>query len=480
MGLNRLWVFLAVALPVVASLLASMSTVDLAYHLRAGAEILSTRAVPAVDTWTFTAAGQPWVDQQWGAQAVFAVTERLGGWTGLAILRAALTGVIFACVTLIGLRRGLDARTAALLAIVVFFVAAPAMALRPQLIGMACLAVVLLLVTDRRAHPRALWLVPVVVAIWANLHGSFFLGPVVLGLAWLEDLHDRVPNPHRTLLVAVVSVAAACLTPFGPSVWVYAVALSVNPEVTSRITEWQPTSVRDVPGILFFLSALGVVVLIARRGRATSWPTLAWLAVFFAIGVYAQRGLAWWPLGAAAAIAGTLIPPSTAEGAPGHPAHPPPQPGRRRRPDPRRHRAPSGLAPARSRHATPVAVLADAPPGITAALREASQPGDRDLQPAGLGLVVRLHAPRPARRHRLPHRVLPGRGLGRLRAGARRRRRLAGDPRRAGTSTWWSSKATTAPGSAPGSSAKAGASSTATPTGASSRQEPSRTIGAVT
>ena len=213
----------------------------------------------------------------------------------------------------------MDARTAALLAIVVFFVAAPAMALRPQLLGMACLAIVLLLVTDRRAHPRALWLVPVVVAIWANLHGSFFLGPVVLGLAWLEDLHDRVPSPHRTLLVAVGQRRRG--VPYA----VRAVgvglrrALSVNPEVTSRITEWQPTSIRDVPGILFFVSALGVVVLIARRGRPTSWPTLAWLAVFFAIGVYAQRGLAWWPLGAAAAIAGTLIAPSTAKAAPDTP-----------------------------------------------------------------------------------------------------------------------------------------------------------------
>ena len=381
MGLNRLWVFLAVALPVVAALLASMSTVDLAYHLRAGAEILATRAVPSVDTWTFTAAGLPWVDQQWGAQAVFAITERLGGWTGLAILRAALTGAIFACITLIGLRRGLDPRTAALLSIVTFLVAAPAMALRPQLLGMACFAVVLLLVTDRRAHPRGLWLVPVVVAIWANLHGSFFLGPVVLGLAWLEDLHDRIPSPHRTLLVAVVSAAAACLTPFGPAVWVYAVGLSVNPEVTSRITEWQPTSIRDVPGILFFASALGVVVLLARRGRPTSWPTLAWLGVFFVIGVYAQRGLAWWPLGAAAAIAGTLI------------------------------TAPTGKAPADTRlirrlnlvvagglvlaavallplwrpldpgTRTPLAILDDAPSGITVALRERSAPGDHVFNP---------------------------------------------------------------------------------------------------
>ena len=90
-------------------------------------------------------------------------------------------------------------------------------------------------------------------------------------------------------------------------VWGYAVGLSVNPQVTERITEWQPTSLRTVPGLLFFGSALAVVVLIARRGERTSWPTLLWLGVFASIGAYAIRGVAWWPLGAVAAIAGTLV-----------------------------------------------------------------------------------------------------------------------------------------------------------------------------
>ena len=381
MPLNRLWVFLAVGLPALASLLASMSTVDLAYQLRAGNEILSTGTVPTLDTWTFTAAGLPWIDQQWGAQIIFALVDRLGGWTGLAILRATLTGAIFACVVLIGFRRGLDARSAALLAIAAFLLAAPAMALRPQLLGMACFALVLALVTDRRAHPGRVWLVPLIVAVWANLHGSFFLGPVVLGLAWLEDLHDRVAGPHRSLLIAAVSAAAACLTPFGPAVWLYAVALSVNPEVTSRISEWQPTSLRDVPGLLFFASAIGVVALLARRGRPTPWPTLAWLAVFFVIGVYAQRGLAWWPLGAATAIAGTLVTAST---------------GRPLVDTPLIRRlnlvvagglvlAAIALLPAwrplDPGTGTPVAVLADAPSGITAALRASSAPGSRVFNP---------------------------------------------------------------------------------------------------
>ena len=44
----------------------------------------------------------------------------------------------------------------------------------------------------------------------------------------------------------------------------------------------------------------------ARSGRAVPWPTLAWLGVFAAIGLYAQRGLAWWSLAGAVAVIGLL------------------------------------------------------------------------------------------------------------------------------------------------------------------------------
>ncbi len=392
MTLTRLWAFLAIVLPVLAAMLASLSSVDLTYQLRAGGEILDARAIPTVDSWTFTASGLPWLDQQWGAQVVLELVHRLGGWTGLVVLRAALVGVIFGCLLLIGLRRDLGPRRAAWLTLASFLVASPALALRPQLLGMACFALVLLLVADRRDHRARLWLVPVVVAAWANLHGSFFLGPLVLGLAWLEDLHDKVGRPHRTLAVAVVSATAACLTPFGPMVWAYAVGLSTNPGVTGRITEWQPTSLRDATGLLFFASVAAVVVLIARLGRATPWPTLLWLGTFAFIGAYAVRGEAWWPLAAVAAIAGVLVTaraPTTTEV-----ARPVP-------PDTPLIRALNmvvvgGLVlavvallpvwrPVEPATGAPVGVLTDAPPGITAALREATEPGDRIFNPQPWG-----------------------------------------------------------------------------------------------
>jgi hypothetical protein len=381
----RLWAFLAVALPAVGAVVASLQSVDLTYHLRAGGEILDSGTIPTVDTWTFTAAGEPWTDQQWGAQVILALVYGLGGWTGLVLLRALFVAVIFGCLFGVGRGRGLDIHRAAWLTLAAFVVAAPALALRPQLLGMALFALVLLLVDDRRAHPRRLWLVPLIVLAWANLHGSFFLGPVVLGLAWLEDLHDRVARQHSALAIAAVAAAAACVSPFGPAVWAYAIGLSVNPEVTQRITEWQRTSPGDIPGMLFYASAAATLVLLIRRRRATPWPTWVWLGLTFVIGAYAARGIGWWAVGAIIPIAGLLA--SGIADRTGHPERPSPLAMRRINSALAVALVLAGIAflpawrPLDPGTLAPTGVVANAPSGITGALRDLARPGDRLFNP---------------------------------------------------------------------------------------------------
>jgi hypothetical protein len=392
--LSRLWAFLAIALPTLAALIAPLQTVDLTYHLRAGAEILDSRAIPSADTWTFTAARLPWTDQQWGAQAILTAVYQAGGWTGLVLLRAALVALIFGCLFAIGRGRGLSERVAAWLTLAAFIVSAAALALRPQLFGMALFAVVLWHVASRRMHPERLWPVPILVLLWANMHGSFFLGPLVLGLAWLEDIHDRVARPHRLLVVAALTVAAACITPFGPAVWAYAVGLSTNPEVTRRITEWQRTSPTDAAGVVFYASVVAVSILLVRRGRSTPWPALVWLAIFFVTGAYAARGIAWWSLAAVVPVAALLAPrqPDGSGTAAAAAAVRPTPPLMRRL-----NAVVAGLIvlagvavlpvwrPNDQGTLAPQGVLANAPPGITAALRDLARPGDRLFNPQPWG-----------------------------------------------------------------------------------------------
>jgi len=304
--ISQVWLVLAVALPVLGALLASLPAVDLAYHLRAGSELLDSGRIPLTDTYTFTRAGEPWLNQQWGAQGILALVHRAAGWEGLAGLRAVLVGLVFGLVLWACRRAGATDRQAALITLAAFVVSIGALALRPQLFGMLLFAVAVALATDRRRHPGRLWLLVPLTVVWANIHGSFFLGPAILGFAWLEDIHDGDGAASRTLLIGALAAVATLLNPFGLGVWVYALGLSTSSLITTSITEWQPTSIRTPLGALFFASALAVVVLIARRSRVTPWPTLLWLSFLFAVGVYAVRGTAWWPLAAAVVAAGLI------------------------------------------------------------------------------------------------------------------------------------------------------------------------------
>jgi hypothetical protein len=306
LSLSRLWLVLAVLLPVLGSLATPLSTVDLAYHVRVGEQILDTGRIPAVDDLTFTAAGQPWLDQQWLAQLVLGSIHRLGSWEALAVLRAVLVGVVFGLLILACRISGASNRIAAGLGLAAFVAAVATLALRPQLIGMALFAVTLAILAARRDRPQLLWLLPFIAAVWTNVHGSFVLAPLAVGVAMLGDLRAREASGRRIVLVAAATLAATLVSPFGLGTWTYAAGLTTNPLVTGRITEWQPTSLRSFSGIVFFASALLLAAYLARRPGRTPWLTLAWLGGLFVLGAYAERGVAWWPLGAAVVAAGLI------------------------------------------------------------------------------------------------------------------------------------------------------------------------------
>jgi hypothetical protein len=337
-SLGELWTFLGVFLPALAALLVPMPAVDLAYQLRAGSEIFATGTIPNTDTWTFTVTGTPWLDQQWGAQVLLTAVFDVLGWTGLAILRGFLVGLTFWLVlgairsgwSIASVRAGgsavaSSARTATLLTVGFFVVAAPALALRPQLFAIVLFAATLRTLVERSRHPRRLWLIPVMAVAWANLHGSFPLVVVLVALAWLDEVALlRVPPPpghpqtqlRRRLLgstglaiIAAVSAAGTLVNPFGLDVWRYIVNLAGDPQITSQVSEWQPPTPLDPAGLIFYVSLLVVLGVVyfrlrtdAGRPPARFWGPLASVAVFALLGVATGRGLAWWSIAAPVAM----------------------------------------------------------------------------------------------------------------------------------------------------------------------------------
>ena len=352
------------------------------------------RGSRSVDTWTFTAAGLPWFDQQWGAQVLLAAVYQVAGWTGLVLLRGwprradlrlpvrdrAPRGVS-GCA-----ERPADARRVRR--------RAPALALRPQLgrdgpvRGHAAHRVGQARPPARRSGSSRFSSRsgPTCMAASSSARSS-------VGLAWLEDVHERVAQPASgSCSVAIVSVAAACLTPFGPAVWGYAVGLSTNPSVTARITEWQRDLAarrRRAPVLRLGPGGRGAHRPARPAGRVADAPVAGRLPrASGPMPFAASRGGRWRPC------------PSSRRSR----ARRPPRPRASRRRTHRRRRLTrrlngfvagvfllAGIAalpvwrPVDPGTGAPVGVLRDAPPGVTTAVRAQVRPGARLFNPQPWG-----------------------------------------------------------------------------------------------
>jgi hypothetical protein len=305
--LSQVWAVTAVVIPVLVITPMPLAMTDLAYHLRAGDIMLDTHAILRTDVFTVTAYGRPWLNQQWLAQIVLTTAFRPGGWFALVALRALLIAIVLAFVFLACRAAGATTRRAAFLTLASGLLLTGAFKLRPQLLGMVCFAATAWLVARRRTHPQGVWIVVPITILWANLHGSFVLAPLLLGLAWVEDRWERGQGERTLLLAGLGSLLATLVNPYGYRVWSYAAGLATNPVIRRAITEWQPPTIRSYTGAVFFLSVVVVAaVLIARVRRPVPWGSLLPLGVYLAVALAAVRGVWWWMMVFPIVLAGVL------------------------------------------------------------------------------------------------------------------------------------------------------------------------------
>lgn len=389
-SLSFVWVVAGIALPVGIVMATPTTAIDLAYLLAAGHRFLETGSIPRVEPFLAWSLGEPWQNQQWGAELFLGLAFEAGGWFALALARALAAAGFLAGVYLACRARKASRRRAALLTLGVGSVSWVTMTLRAQLLGMVCFAAVLWLVESRRQHPARLWLTLPVQLVWTNVHGSFPLGPALLGLATIEDRVDRRPEAGKMLLASVLAVAATFVGPLGPGVWHYAWSVATHPLMQDVVSEWQPPSLRTVPGALFLASGLIIAAVLARRGERAHPFTLLRLGLFFLLGLNSVRAIAWW-----APVAAVELAPS-----PAPVAHPEASP---------RNRINTALIVlvvglpmsllarwlpyGESSRTPPHALLTHAPAGVTGALRGVLAPGERFFHAQAWGSWFELALP---------------------------------------------------------------------------------------
>jgi hypothetical protein len=297
--LDDVWIVLGIAAPSLLALMARLPTIDLAYHLRVGSLVRATHAVPRVDAMTFGAGGGTSVDQHWAAQVLLSIVHDLDGFASLVAFRGLCVAAIAALVVAACRARGASARAACGLTVAMYLVAMPYLVLRPQLFGAVLFAWCVLVLACRRRHRWLLWTLPFVAAIWANVHGSFPLVVAAAAFVWLEDRPLGRASWTRSAIVAVATLGATLLNPFGTGAWSYVVSLGSNPTIREAVQEWRPPTTETLAGAMFLVALVASGGLLARRGRALSWLDLAWVGAYSLLALTAQRNILWWAIAVA-------------------------------------------------------------------------------------------------------------------------------------------------------------------------------------
>lgn len=256
-------------------------------HLATGRLIFERGSIPRVDPYSFTAFGQPWTVQSWGASVLYAGVEKLFGLAGIRALVALCT----AGLTLLAWRLTRPAGTLVarmVMGVAVVGIGANLWAERPLLFGLLCLGAVLLAAEDQ-IDPR--WLVPVM-WFWVNVHGSFPLGLAALGLLMVGRWFDRErPTVEiRALGWAIGGTVLGAANPLGIRLLLFPFQLLQNREAFAQITEWQPPT-WGTPAEWFFAVQLALAaVLCLLRGRR--WRVVLPLVVFGAASLMSVRNVA--------------------------------------------------------------------------------------------------------------------------------------------------------------------------------------------
>jgi hypothetical protein len=280
---------------------APIEDLDVWWLLRSGAYMVETRSFPTTDPFSGTAFGAEWINHAWGFELLLYGVYRLGGLGGLLALPALFAIATFA-VLYVGLRREGLGRPWALVAIGVGGLATHGFwAPRPQVVtylGLVAFWTILRAGRDGRSRPY-LWL-PVLTAVWANLHGGFMIGVGLIGLclvgAWLDrvaaDGVSRSGQPDTRLAVAgVASLAAMFATPFHYRGVLFPLQVLGDRFAQAFISEWGSLPFH-YPQVRL-VEALVLLTLVAfwwapRRCRVTD---VLVLAAFLHLGLQAIRNL---------------------------------------------------------------------------------------------------------------------------------------------------------------------------------------------
>ena len=273
-----LWVGIGVYMLLLSNGGGLLNDSDTYWQIAVGQWILDHHAMPGVDIYSFTRAGEPWTSSSWLSQVLYATSYNLAGWTGPVVLAATSIAATFALLIHI-LGRRIPAAYAVAIAFAALVLSMGHFLARPHVLVLPVMLVWAhgLLTASERGEAPSPWLLPVI-ALWANLHGGFVFGLVLVGAFALDALWNADRAQQKSLMLrwtafGIGALVACCVTPYGWGSILAARKILDLGELLRLIYEWMPADFSKFGA--FEMTILTLIGAALDRGVKLTPPRIA-------------------------------------------------------------------------------------------------------------------------------------------------------------------------------------------------------------
>src|SRR5688572_19562339 len=294
------FVLLALFVPILLQKPLLNSDGDVARHLRHGHYMLEHGELIRADPFSFTRPGAPFTGFEYGSQLLYALAERVGGLAGVAVLAGLLIAITYAMLAKFLLTRGVDPLLACMVTALAIALGVNHWTARPHLFSFVAVMVLMCLLEGDPRRRRAVLACAVLFGVWANLHGGFVYGWVLIGLYLAGSLSELVWGDDRAAwrvrvryygAILATAVTVTLINPHGLELHRHVIGFFGKPFLRDNTAEFTSPDFHEGDGKIFLaVLLLGLVSLGLHRPRPTL-PRLLVICAGVAFALLAVRNI---------------------------------------------------------------------------------------------------------------------------------------------------------------------------------------------
>jgi hypothetical protein len=305
-GLRRahLWAVIPFAIAWFAASIDVIEPFDFWWNVKSGQIMFQTGHFLSTDVLVWSPVREPYYNPQWGSQILFYFFYHISPYL-LLTLRAVIITASVGLLLRICTWRSMSLRAGALATLVAYFAAWTNYGMRPQLFAFLPFVGFLYILERKDAFPRAITMLVPIMLFWVNVHGSFFLGVALLGIYSIGTLIETIGSAEgrawlrsRTALWQAfwiaAAVAATLANPYFTGIYNYFFVATNDPIARSLNVEWQPPTLNDGTGQLFYLQVLIFAASIYFGKRRMRPTELLLILAFGYLSLTSLRNVMWW------------------------------------------------------------------------------------------------------------------------------------------------------------------------------------------